>query len=64
MAPAPRLCAAPANSDSTRTPALSDWQATYSYDTRFMPSRRLLMSATSGRAIMGAGWGEELEEVW
>jgi hypothetical protein len=28
--PAPKLCAAPANSDSTSTPALSAWQATYS----------------------------------
>ena len=28
-------------------PALSDWQATYSYDTRFIPSRRLVTRATS-----------------
>eukprot|EP00959_Pyramimonas_sp_CCMP1952_P157136 3285940-Pyramimonas_sp.AAC.1 len=33
MAPAPRLCAAPANSDSTSTPAFLDWHATTSYDT-------------------------------
>ena len=33
--------------ERVHSPALSDWHATYSYDTRFMPSRRLVTSAMS-----------------
>mmetsp|Transcript_12078 Transcript_12078/g.38704 ORF Transcript_12078/g.38704 Transcript_12078/m.38704 type:complete len:223 (-) Transcript_12078:438-1106(-) len=36
--PAPRACAAPANSERTRTPFCACWHATYSYATKFIPS--------------------------
>ncbi len=43
----PSSSAAPANSLSTRTPRLSTRDATYSFATRFMPSRRAVTSMTS-----------------
>lgn len=45
---------APANSDNTRTPWRVLWHATYSKETRFMPSRedvRRQMSATEYRDV-------------
>ncbi len=41
------VSAAPAILESTSTPGSSTWQATYSFATRFMPSRSGVTSATS-----------------
>lgn len=65
IAPAPSDCAAPANSLKMSTPALAAWHATYSYETRFMPSRREVTRATSVMAYSAqSSWKERWRSRW
>ena len=46
--------AAPVNSESTSAPRRSAWQATYSFATRFIPSRNGVTSMTSAAKYRAA----------